>query len=134
MLNFLPGNTVYHLTATLNAMANPLMAFLAMFLPCKSKRIVSVLTILGCVTTSFILATALHSPNPLWGDVGGGITVVAWVMIGCLFSYVKVCTFFYLKLNIQQIGFKKLLMHTKIKSIINHVQNTVPILGYQETF
>ena len=92
MLNFLLGNTVYHLTATLNAMANPLMAFLAMFLPCKSKRIVSVLTILGCVTTSFILATALHSPNPLWGDVGGGITVVAWVVIGCLFSYVKVCT------------------------------------------
>ena len=34
------GNTVYHLSATLNAMANPLMAFLAMFLPCHSRRLI----------------------------------------------------------------------------------------------
>ena len=38
------GNTVYHLAATLNSMANPMMAFLAMFLPCKSRKIVTFLT------------------------------------------------------------------------------------------
>lgn len=71
-------------------MANPLMAFLSMFVPCKSKRTVSLLVSLGYLATIYILATALHSPTQLWGDVGGAITVVAWVVVGGLFSYVKV--------------------------------------------
>ena len=81
---------MYHLVATLNAMANPMMAFLAMFLPCTNRKIVSLLTGLSFLVTIFILATALHSPNPLWGDVGGGLTVAAWLAVGALFSYVKV--------------------------------------------
>jgi len=84
------GNTVYHLAATLNAMANPLMAFLAMFLPCTSRRVVGILAFLGALATSFILATALHSPDALWGDAGGVLTVLGWVVVGALFSYVKV--------------------------------------------
>jgi len=85
------GNTVYHLAATLNAMANPLMAFLAMFLPCRNRRTVQLLALLGTGATCFIAATALHSPAALWGATGGGLTVVGWVLSGALFSYVKVC-------------------------------------------
>lgn len=84
------GNTVYHLVATLNAMANPLMAFFSMFVACRSKRMVCLLTGLSFLTTGFILATALTSPEPMWGELGGGLTVVAWVVVGALFSYVKV--------------------------------------------
>ena len=32
------GNTVYHLSATLHAMANPLMAFFAFFVPCRKMK------------------------------------------------------------------------------------------------
>merc|ERR1719334_1407977 len=42
------GNTVYHLAVTLNAMANPMMAFLAFFLPCSRKSVVYILTALSC--------------------------------------------------------------------------------------
>ena len=84
------GNTVYHLAATLNAMANPLMAFLAMFLPCNNRRTVQLLALLGTGATCFIAATAFHSPNALWGQTGGALTVVGWVLSGALFSYVKV--------------------------------------------
>ncbi|XP_023330445.1 riboflavin transporter 2 [Eurytemora carolleeae] len=84
------GNTVYHLAATLNAMANPLMAFLAMFLPCYNKKMVGLLALLGIITTSYIVATALNSPVMLWGDLGAVLTVLGWVASGALFSYVKV--------------------------------------------
>merc|ERR1712154_701036 len=42
------GNTVYHFAVTLNAMANPLMAFLAFFLPCSRPAVVYSLTVAGC--------------------------------------------------------------------------------------
>jgi riboflavin transporter 2 len=29
------GNTIYHLSVTLHAMANPMMAFFAFFVPCR---------------------------------------------------------------------------------------------------
>ncbi len=41
------GNMVYHSAATLHAMANPLMAFLAMFLPCRGQRTIWILSALG---------------------------------------------------------------------------------------
>ena len=84
------GNTVYHLAATLNAMSNPLMAFLAMFLPCYSHKTVGRLSALGTGAASFIVVTALNSPSALWGDLGAALTVIGWVLVGSLFSYVKV--------------------------------------------
>ena len=92
LIQFFLGNTVYHLAATLNAMANPMMAFLAMFLPCYNKKMVGVLALLGIITTSYIVATALNSPVMLWGDLGAVLTVLGWVASGALFSYVKVST------------------------------------------
>ena len=73
-------------------MANPLMAFLAMFLPCYNKKMVGLLALLGIITTSYIVATALNSPVMLWGDLGAVLTVLGWVASGALFSYVKVST------------------------------------------
>lgn len=86
------GNLVYHSAATLHAMANPLMAFLAMFLPCRGQRTIWGLSLLGCGMTGFILATALWSPAMLGGqDWGGVTTVLSWVLTGAVFSYAKVC-------------------------------------------
>jgi len=86
------GNTVYHLSVTLNAMASPLMAFLAMFVPCSSTRYISLLTLAGSGMAGYILATALYSPHMILDQsTGGALVVVTWVMFSALFSYVKVC-------------------------------------------
>merc|ERR1719334_473527 len=85
------GNTVYHLAVTLNAIANPLMAFLAFFVPCTSQGVVLSLAVLGWALSTFILATALASPGMIAGlTVGGSLVVITWVVTGALFSYVKV--------------------------------------------
>ena len=86
------GNTVYHFAVTLNAMANPMMAFLAFFLPCSRRSVVYSLTVAGCGLSGFILATALLSPNMLASQaVGGAAVVLTWLLTGAIFSYVKVC-------------------------------------------
>jgi len=88
------GNTVYHLAVTLHAMVNPIMAFAAFFIPCKNVRTIGILTGVGSIFGGFILATALNSPNMLWGqEFGGFLTVTSWVVYGALFSYVKVSVF-----------------------------------------
>ena len=70
------GNTVYHLAVTLNAMANPIMAFAAFFIPCKKIKTIGMLTGIGSIFGGFILATALNSPSMLLGqDFGGFLTV-----------------------------------------------------------
>jgi len=86
------GNTVYHMAVTLSAMANPLMAFLAFFLPCNRQNIVASLTVLGSVLAGFIVATALYSPDMIHStlEVGGTLVVLTWVVSGAMFSYVKV--------------------------------------------
>jgi len=83
------GNTVYHLAVTLNAMANPLMAFLAFFMPCTQQGVVLSLALLGGALSTFILATALASPGMIAG-LGIGGSLITWVVTGALFSYVKV--------------------------------------------
>ena len=75
---------------TLSAMANPLMAFLPFFLPCSRRSVVFSLMVTGCLLSSYILATALSSPDMILGVTGGGALVVTtWVVTGALF-YVKV--------------------------------------------
>lgn len=85
------GNTVYHLSVTLHAMANPVMAFFAFFVPCKKVSHIIALTAIGSIFAAFLMATALTSPDMLWGqNVGGAMTVVSWIVYGGLFAYVKV--------------------------------------------
>ena len=70
------GNAVYHLSVTLHAMANPVMAFFAFFVPCTRLRSIIGITVIGSIFGGFILATSLNSPNMLWGqEVGGALTV-----------------------------------------------------------
>jgi len=86
------GNNVYHLAVTLNAMANPTMAFLAMFFPCNRQDLIALLTLIGAAMAGYIMATALYSPAMISTQaVGGTLVVLTWVALGALFSYVKVC-------------------------------------------
>ena len=72
-------------------MANPLMAFLAFFLPCSRRGPVYGLTVVGCGLAGYILTTALTSPAMLGSqEVGGGAVVLTWLLTGAIFSYVKV--------------------------------------------
>ena len=73
-------------------MANPMMAFLAFFLPSSRRGLVYGLTVLGCGLAGFILATALLSPAMLGSqELGGAAVVLTWLLSGAIFSYVKVC-------------------------------------------
>lgn len=70
------GNAVYHLSVTLHSMANPLMAFYAFFVPCKRPLSILGLTAVGTIFAGFLLATALYSPDMLFGaNIGGALTV-----------------------------------------------------------
>ena len=74
------GNTVYHLAVTLSAMANPVMAFAAFFIPCKKVKYIAILIGIGSIFGGFILATALYSPNMLLGQAFGGFLTVSWYL------------------------------------------------------
>jgi len=85
------GNAVYHLSVTLHAMANPVMAFMAFFIPCTRPRWIFINTLIGLIFAGYLLGTALYSPDMLLGQkVGGSLTVISWVIYGGLFAYVKI--------------------------------------------
>ena len=104
------GNLVYHLSVTLHAMANPAMAFFAFFVPCTKLRSILGLTFVGSIFAAYLLATALYSPDMLWGQQLGGtmtvlytdeliyqlttiidiLQVLSWIVYGGLFAYVKI--------------------------------------------
>ena len=70
------GNAVYHLSVTLHAMANPVMAFMAFFIPCTRPRWIFINTLIGLIFAGYLLGTALYSPDMLLGQkVGGSLTV-----------------------------------------------------------
>ncbi|CAN0327921.1 unnamed protein product [Lampetra planeri] len=85
------GNTAYHLSATLAALANPIACFVAVFKPSRSL-VLSMLTLLGSVFGAYILAMAVMSPCPLLlgTDAGTILIVLAWVLFTGALSYVKV--------------------------------------------
>uniref|UniRef100_A0A672GF42 Riboflavin transporter n=1 Tax=Salarias fasciatus TaxID=181472 RepID=A0A672GF42_SALFA len=80
------GNNIYHLSATLAAVANPLACFIAMFLPIRSVTVI----IFGL--GAYIMFMAALSPCPLLvNDVSGGVVIVlAWLFFILTLSYVKV--------------------------------------------
>lgn len=72
------GNLAYHLTVALSSIANPLACFLAVFLPHKSIKHITILGLLTAVITAYALATAVLSPNPpLQGTQIGEALVVS---------------------------------------------------------
>lgn len=86
------GNNVYHLSATMAAVANPLACFIAMFLPIRSLLLMGALTLLGSGVGVYIMSMAVLSPCPLLvhETSGGVIIVLAWILFVLTLSYVKV--------------------------------------------
>ncbi|XP_035039007.2 riboflavin transporter 2 [Hippoglossus stenolepis] len=86
------GNKVYHLSATMAAVSNPLACFIAMFLPIRSLLLMAALTVVGTGAGAYIMGTAVLSPCPLLvNDTSGGVIIVlAWIVFILTLSYVKV--------------------------------------------
>ncbi|TNN68938.1 Riboflavin transporter 2 [Liparis tanakae] len=86
------GNNVYHLSATMAAVANPLACFVAMFFPIRSLLLLGVLTVTGSGVAAYVMGMAALSPCPLLvHETSGGVVIVlAWVLFILTLSYVKV--------------------------------------------
>ncbi|XP_028591782.2 riboflavin transporter 2-like [Podarcis muralis] len=85
------GNTTYHLSATLAALANPLACLLGMYLPSRSLMLMGVLSLAGSLFACYIMAMAVLSPCPLLlhGSHGVVLIILCWVLFVGLLSYVK---------------------------------------------
>ena len=72
------SNTAYTLSVRLSTVANPLVCFLALFLPCTSLTGTTVLTLLGTGGAVYQVYLAAMSPfPPLLGTVMGELLVVS---------------------------------------------------------
>ncbi|KAE8600039.1 hypothetical protein XENTR_v10017445 [Xenopus tropicalis] len=71
------GGQIYHLAATLAAMANPLACGIAMYLPDRSLLSMGILTVTGTGIGCYIMGMAVLSPCPLllYSSAGGAIIV-----------------------------------------------------------
>ncbi|XP_026831994.1 riboflavin transporter 2 isoform X2 [Drosophila erecta] len=85
------GGQAYHLAATLSVIANPVACFMAMFLHFTSLRLITVLSILAGLLTSYVFTTAALSPLPPLHDqtVGAVLVVTAWTLLVGIVSYTK---------------------------------------------
>ncbi|KAH8330358.1 hypothetical protein KR067_001622 [Drosophila pandora] len=85
------GAKAYHLSATLSVIANPVACFMAMFLHFTSLRLITVLSILAGLLTSFVFTTAALSPVPPLHDqtIGAVLVVTAWTLLVGIVSYTK---------------------------------------------
>ncbi|KAJ7985137.1 hypothetical protein DPEC_G00348960 [Dallia pectoralis] len=86
------GNWAYHLAATMASVANPMACFIAMFLPLRSLVLMGLLTFVGTVFGTYIMAMAALSPCPLLvhSPTGTALIVIAWILFVLTLSYVKV--------------------------------------------
>jgi len=81
------GNTIYHLSINLAAMANPLVCYLAFFLPHSSTRLITFLSTVAVLTAAYILAGAIMSPSPpLIVHTAGGVLMVSTFKLSSFFS------------------------------------------------
>ncbi|XP_017026894.1 solute carrier family 52, riboflavin transporter, member 3-A [Drosophila kikkawai] len=85
------GSKAYHLAATLSVIANPVACFMAMFLHFTSLRLITILSILAGLLTSYVFTTAALSPLPPLHDqtVGAVLVVTAWTLLVGIVSYTK---------------------------------------------
>ncbi|CAL8070211.1 unnamed protein product [Orchesella dallaii] len=86
------GNTTFHWAVTLSNMANPGVCFLMFCLPNPNKYSVAVTAMLGLGVSSYVMQTAVLSPNPpMVGTLEGELLLVAaWILLVGLFTYTKV--------------------------------------------
>lgn len=85
------GNKTYHLVATLSSIASALTCFIALWIPCSSSQLVTILASVYTVLGSYILVLASLSPTPpLYdSDVGSVIIILVSIISGILISYTK---------------------------------------------
>ncbi|SPP80259.1 solute carrier family 52, riboflavin transporter, member 3-B [Drosophila guanche] len=85
------GSRAYHLAATLSVIANPVACFMAMFLHFTSLRLITVLSIIAALLTSYVFTTAALSPYPPFYDhsFGAVLVVAAWTLLVGIVSYTK---------------------------------------------
>ncbi|XP_017294514.1 solute carrier family 52, riboflavin transporter, member 3-A [Kryptolebias marmoratus] len=86
------GNLVYHLSAALASVANPVACTVAMFFQNRSLIFLGVLTVFGTGFGSYNMAMAAMSPCPLLRGTAAGeaIIVLSWLLFIGTLSYVKV--------------------------------------------
>ncbi|KAI5610298.1 solute carrier family 52, riboflavin transporter, member 3-A, partial [Silurus asotus] len=86
------GNMVYHLSASLSSLANPMACFIAMFAPKRSLVLLGILCFLGTGCGGYNMTMAVMSPCPLLQDsqLGKTLIVLSWILFTGLLSYIKV--------------------------------------------
>lgn len=86
------GSKSYHLAVTLSNIVNPLVCFVAFFLPTMTKKIISLCTFLGVGSGVYILVIAAESPNPPLQNVTVGAVLVVFmsVFLAATMSFSKV--------------------------------------------
>ncbi|XP_069478019.1 solute carrier family 52, riboflavin transporter, member 2-like isoform X2 [Ambystoma mexicanum] len=86
------GRMAYHLSAVLSNIANPVACFIAMFIMCRSSLALGVISALGGLFATYLMALAVLSPcPPLVGSPAGvALVVICWILFLGLFSYLKV--------------------------------------------
>lgn len=73
------GNETYHWTVTLSSMANPAVCFLMFCLPKAGKLAVTLSALAGVAISSYVMQTAVLSPNPpLVGTTEGEVILVSF--------------------------------------------------------
>lgn len=90
------GDKTYHLVATLSSIASALTCFAALWIPCSSSRVVTMLAGFYSILGGYILVLASLSPTPpLYNsDVGSVIIIFVSIASSILISYTKlsICT------------------------------------------
>ena len=72
------GNTVYHIAVNLGILAYPLAVLVYVFVPCKSKVLVTVLTAISSLLSIYMLIVAILSPDPPLKDhIVGDLIIVS---------------------------------------------------------
>lgn len=86
------GINIYHLSATLGNIANPLACCVAFFIPVKSNVVISTMTFFGSSLAGYIIFLAAESPRPpLYNTTEGSVLVVAaWILVVFILTFVKV--------------------------------------------
>ena len=84
------GNTVYHVALNLGILAGPFATLVYLLLSHKSRELIAVLTAIVCVLSTYLLVTALLSPDPLLkSHLAGKFIIVSGIICSILFVYTQ---------------------------------------------
>ncbi|KAL4234715.1 hypothetical protein ACF0H5_006357 [Mactra antiquata] len=86
------GTEAYHLAVTLSNIANPVACFMAFFIPVHSAVKIGITSLVGTLTSVYIMILAVGSPTPILvdSDAGGPLVVIAFVIVYLTLTFAKV--------------------------------------------